>query len=184
MRTLVYGAATLAALAAATGLAADPVLAPGLYEVEVRISLPNVQDVAAPAVLNRCVTASDLESGQAFFVLSDNPLKNCPLLDYRTTADSAAYRIACPGPNMGYAVGVFDLAVTRYRGVIAHARVVRSRVPPLRAQILDRVLAQVAARKSPTASRALVLYATLAENADYLDRHPEALLRGRRGEKE
>jgi hypothetical protein len=55
-----------------------------------------------------------------------------------------------------------------YLGVLAHARAVRNRVPPLRAQLLDRVLAQVAERSAPTAPRALVLYGTLAENARYL----------------
>ena len=59
----------------------------------------------------------------------------------------------------------------RYLGVLAHARVVRNRVPPLRAQLLDGVLRQIATRRSPTAPRALVLYGTPAENADYLNRH-------------
>jgi hypothetical protein len=59
----------------------------------------------------------------------------------------------------------------RYLGVLAHARAVRNRVPPLRAQLLDAVLRQVASRRSPTAPRALVLYGTLAENADYLADH-------------
>jgi hypothetical protein len=80
--------------------------------------LPNVQDVAAPLVLTRCVTPPDLQSGRAFFVLSDNPLKNCALLDYQVTADTATYRIACPGPNMGSAVGAFGLTGTAYRGSI------------------------------------------------------------------
>lgn len=57
----------------------------------------------------------------------------------------------------------------RYLGILAHARAVRDRVPPLRAQLLYEVLAQVATRRSPTAPRALALYGTLAENADYLD---------------
>jgi hypothetical protein len=118
MRILLRAARAFAALAATACSAAEPAPAPGLYEVEVRIALPNVQDVAAPTVLTRCLSALDLESGQAFFVLSDNPLKNCPLLDYEAAADSATYRIACPGPNMGRAVGVFDLAATRYRGII------------------------------------------------------------------
>ena len=45
----------------------------------------------------------------------------------------------------------------------------RDRVPPLRARLLDHVLAEVAKPKSPIAPRALELYATLQENADYLD---------------
>ena len=59
----------------------------------------------------------------------------------------------------------------RYMRIIAHARAVRAHVPPLRAQLLDGVLRQVATLRSPTAPRALVLYGTLAENADYLDSH-------------
>lgn len=113
------------ALASAVGVSmaagSDPAnlpLNPGLYQVEVRISLPNVQDTAAPIVLTRCVRSADLRSGQAFFVLSDNPLKNCDLLDYQVTPDTAAYRIACPGPNRGSAVAVFDTTGTAYHGNI------------------------------------------------------------------
>jgi hypothetical protein len=89
-----------------------------LYRVEVRIALPNVEDVAAPMTLSRCLTRADLQSGRAFFILSDNPLKSCAMLDYRPSAEAATYRIACAGPNMGSAVGVFDLAARAYRGTI------------------------------------------------------------------
>jgi hypothetical protein len=61
---------------------------------------------------------------------------------------------------------------TRYLGILAHARVVRGRVPPLRARLLGTVLEQVAALRSPTGPRALQLYTTLEENADYLAAHP------------
>jgi hypothetical protein len=80
--------------------------------------LPNVQDAAAPTVLNRCVTLADLESGRAFFVLSDNPLKSCDLLDYQAAGSTATYRIACPGPNRGSAVGSFQVTEAGYRGTI------------------------------------------------------------------
>ena len=93
-------------------------LTPGLYQIEVRISLPNVQDVAAPLVVARCLRPDDLESGQAFFVLSDNPLKHCELVDYEVTAASALYRIACAGPNRGSAVAVFHTRAASYRGTI------------------------------------------------------------------
>ena len=58
-----------------------------------------------------------------------------------------------------------------YLGVIANARSVSKRVPSGRALVLQNVLAQVARPKSPTAPRALELYTTLAENADYLASH-------------
>jgi hypothetical protein len=60
---------------------------------------------------------------------------------------------------------------SRYLGVIAHAHSVSAHVPPGRALVLRNVLAQVARPKSPTAPRALELYTTLAENADYLSSH-------------
>jgi len=59
----------------------------------------------------------------------------------------------------------------RYLAIIASAKNARDRVPPLRARILDHILAEVAQPKSPIAPRALELYATLQENADYLDSH-------------
>ena len=118
MRNFAAAASVLAALLSSNPAAADPLLSPGLYQVEVRISLPNVQDTAAPLVLTRCFSPADLQSGQAFFVLSDNPLKRCDQLDYRMNAGMAVYRIACPGPNKGSAVAVFETTATSYRGTI------------------------------------------------------------------
>jgi hypothetical protein len=118
MRILLVAAGMVVALAATGSNAADSSLTPGLYQVEVRISLPNVQDAAAPLVVTRCVSADDLQSGRVFFVLSDNPLKSCELIDYQATAGTAVYRIACAGPNRGSAVAVFDTRATTYRGTI------------------------------------------------------------------
>jgi len=59
----------------------------------------------------------------------------------------------------------------RYLAILASAHSVRDRVPPLRARLLDHVLLEVAKPRSPIAPRALELYATLQENADYLDSH-------------
>ena len=118
MRPECLFAAALVAAIATGASAADSSLTPGLYRVEVRIGLPNVQDVAAPLVVNRCVSPEDLQTGQAFFVLSDNPLKTCELVDYQTTSATAIYRIACAGPNRGSAVAVFDTRAAAYRGTI------------------------------------------------------------------
>ena len=108
----------LAALAATGCNAADLLLTPGLYQVEVRISLPNVQDVAAPLVVIQCWSPDDLKSGRAFFVLSDNPLKRCELVGYEAAAATARYRISCAGPNRGSAVAVFQSRAASYRGTI------------------------------------------------------------------
>src|SRR3954465_12976198 len=98
--------------------AADPALRPGLYEVEVRISLPNVGEAAPPNLISRCITPDDIRSGGAFFILSDNPLRQCAVLDYQTTASTVIYRIECAGPNRGSAVATFDIKQTTYRGTI------------------------------------------------------------------
>jgi hypothetical protein len=118
MCTLIARTSVLAVLAATASVAADPLLAPGLYRVEVRIALPNVQDAAAPFVVTRCVSPADLESGEAFSILSKNPLRNCDLLNYQVTDGAVSYRIACPGPNKGSAVAVFKTTATTYRGSI------------------------------------------------------------------
>ena len=111
-------AVSLALLAACACNAAELSLLPGLYEVEVRIALPNVAVAAPPMLATRCITADDVKSGQAFAILSDNPLKQCALVDYQTTTAAALYRIACAGPNRGSAVGVFDTTRTTFRGTI------------------------------------------------------------------
>ena len=59
----------------------------------------------------------------------------------------------------------------RYLGILSHARVVHGRIPPLRRALLENVLAQVGLPKSPTGPRALQLYTTLLENAEYLAAH-------------
>lgn len=111
--------ALLAALVAHTASSAsEPALLPGLYEVEVRISLPNVGEAAPPNLISRCITPDDIRSGGAFFILSDNPLRQCAVLDYQTTASTVIYRVECAGPNRGSAVATFDIKQTTYRGTI------------------------------------------------------------------
>jgi Protein of unknown function (DUF3617) len=93
--------------------------APGLYDVEVRIDVPYVLEVAPSKRLTRCLTASAIESGQAFFVLSENPIRACPLTDYRATTTTAHYQIRCPGPNAASAEAEFETTATGYRGTIS-----------------------------------------------------------------
>jgi hypothetical protein len=115
---LLAASSVVALLAASASNAVNLSLLPGMYQVEVRISLPNVAVAAPPMLAARCITADDLKSGQAFFILSDNPLKQCGLVDYQTTASAALYRIVCAGPNRGSAVAVFDTNPDSYRGTI------------------------------------------------------------------
>jgi hypothetical protein len=59
----------------------------------------------------------------------------------------------------------------RYLGILSHARVGTAASAPLRQALLENVLAQVGLPKSPTGPRALQLYTTLLENAEYLAAH-------------
>ena len=93
-------------------------LSSGLYQIEVMIALPNVQNVAVPISITQCITAENITSGRAFFVLSDNPLQACELVDYRPAQNSFTYRIVCPGPNRGSAFAEFETTTTTYRGAI------------------------------------------------------------------
>ena len=106
------------ACCASSALAAEPMLDPGLYRVEVRLELPNVLPSVEPMTFSRCVSASDLASGRAFAILSKNPLRACDAFDYRIDGHTVRYRIACPGPNRGRAVAVFRVSGNSYRGRI------------------------------------------------------------------
>jgi Protein of unknown function (DUF3617) len=110
---------SLSALPAAWAEAEPAALAPGLYDIEVRINLPYVLEVSPPKRVTRCLTAGAIESGQAFFVLSENPIRACPLTDYRATPTTARYRISCPGANAASAEGDFETTATGYRGTIS-----------------------------------------------------------------
>lgn len=98
--------------------AGSPAVAPGLYQIEVRVGLPNVLEVGPPTRLTRCLTGAEIESGQAFFVRSENPLRACALTDHAATGTSVRYRIRCPGPNAASADAEFETTATGYRGVI------------------------------------------------------------------
>ena len=49
---------------------------------------------------------------------SDDPLRNCDLLDFLVTDRAATYRIAYQVPNRGSAVAAFETTATTYRGSI------------------------------------------------------------------
>ena len=110
---------SVSALLTLWGTAQPPAFRPGLYNIEVRLELPYVLDVSPPRRLTRCLTASAIKSGRAFFVLSENPISACPLSDYRATGTTARYRIRCPGPNAASAEGEFETTATGYRGTIS-----------------------------------------------------------------
>ncbi len=117
--------ARLIALAVLIGtnapLAAMPASAevrPGLYEITVRIELPNVEAVAAPTRTTRCLGAAALARGTAFGVLSRNPLSACPHVETESSAGEVRFRIVCPGANAPTASARFAATDHGFRGVI------------------------------------------------------------------
>ena len=113
------GLLVLVGVLPAIGVEEPLAFAPGLYDVEVHLHLPYILEVAPPTRVTRCLTATAIASGRAFFVLSENPIKTCPLSDYRATATTARYRIRCPGPNAASAEGKFETTATGYYGTIS-----------------------------------------------------------------
>jgi hypothetical protein len=93
-------------------------LTPGLYEVEGEVVLPNTSNIASRTTVRHCVTAADLATGRAFFVLSDNPIRACALYDFEAHKEQVRYRIACSGPNAANALAEFALQQTHDPGTI------------------------------------------------------------------
>jgi hypothetical protein len=113
------GLVWLIAAAGAAPAAAEPAaLVPGLYEIEVRLGLPNVLEVGPPRQLTRCLTAGEIASGRAFFVRSENPIAACELADYAASGTTVRYRIRCPGPNAASGDAEFEATGGGYRGTI------------------------------------------------------------------
>jgi Protein of unknown function (DUF3617) len=131
----------LALFAAQAGpAAADVALTPGWYEVQVELSLPNTYNLALRTTVRHCVTAADLVTGRAFFVLSEHPIRACALQDYEAHQETAHYRIACAGPNAASAVAEFELQQTHYRGMI-HIRMGGKNMTMVETQYAMRVAA-------------------------------------------
>ena len=104
----------------------------------------------------------------ALLVLALAPAANAAGDAWTKTAKQA-HRALARSVDAGY-LSVQDEA--RYLGIIRNARVVRDRVPPLRAHSSTTSLPRSRGRKSPTgAAGARSLYTTLEENADYLASH-------------
>jgi hypothetical protein len=104
---------TFGCFAAARGL-----VPAGLYEIIVTQELPNVAKAGEPVKLQVCLTKKGIESGAAFHVRSENPLRECPISGLRFNDDELIYRIICPQPNSPSAKAKFANTKTGYEGAI------------------------------------------------------------------
>src|SRR5262245_24156861 len=114
-------AAGLCLAQAGSGNAGDAMtLAPGLYEVRVRLDLPNLEGAAAARLATLCVPADDRAGNHGLVVLSENnPLAHCPVANVRQQGSALTFDIVCPGGNAAIASASYLLAGETFEGRIA-----------------------------------------------------------------
>lgn len=115
----IASALTAAAFAVLQARAAEtpPALTPGLYEVDVRLELPHIDDATARKTATICVSG---DGAQGLAVLSDNnPLAKCPVSNVRREGAALAFDIACAGGNAAIASAKYVLAPNAFQGRIA-----------------------------------------------------------------
>ena len=97
----------------------DTPLRAGLYDVEVRLELPHVEDLNMRKRAAVCVTA-DGEGGRGLGALGDNnPLSGCPASNVRRGGNVLAFDVVCEGTNAARASASYTLAGDAFRGRIA-----------------------------------------------------------------
>jgi Protein of unknown function (DUF3617) len=95
-------------------------LAPGLYEVRVRLDLPHIEGAAASKLAMLCVPAEDSAGTHGLIPLSDNnPLANCPVVQVRQQGSALAFDIVCPGGNAATASASYLLTPETFAGRIS-----------------------------------------------------------------
>lgn len=100
-----------------TGLAAEPRLQPGLYEVKSRVEMPNLGEVVPARQVERCIRADASVAEAIRLVLDNNPLRDCPSGTVTTSGDMLTFEIVCAGPNKPRAVAAFAVAKDRFDGL-------------------------------------------------------------------
>ena len=93
-------------------------LQPGLYEISVRVALPNLGDAIPATITQECFEAERLAGAAVFAVRSaNNPLQTCPRSEIVRNGDTTTFDIACPGPNKAHASAVFTEGSNRFHGL-------------------------------------------------------------------
>lgn len=115
---------TLAAALAEAGLALAgeqlPTLTSGAYEVEVRLELPHLEDMAATKTATICIADSGGNGSGGLVVLSDNnPLAKCPASNVRRYGDTLSFDIVCEGGNQAMATAAYRITAENFQGRIA-----------------------------------------------------------------
>jgi hypothetical protein len=118
VRTTFFFGLITTAIAISPPVAAEP-LRPGLYEIAVRVLMPNVGDAIGPTVEHRCLSNAAVAVGDTFSVMSkNNPLAACPRVAGASESQRITFQIVCEGPNMAKADASFDVFGDRFEGRI------------------------------------------------------------------
>jgi len=91
----------------------------GSYEVEVKLELPHLEDMATRKTVRLCLRPDDRAGSRGLAVLSDNnPLAGCPISNVRRDGDELTFDIACDGRNAARATARYVLAPAAFNGRI------------------------------------------------------------------
>jgi Protein of unknown function (DUF3617) len=101
---------------ASTACAHD--LQPGLYEITLRVELPNVLAAAEERKLRRCISLAEIEEHDAFQIHSENPLAKCPRSPMCLGDGQAGFQVFCPGRTVRYAEAMFNNSAQHFSGRI------------------------------------------------------------------
>lgn len=117
----------LAALTASAALPAGAgeaprleALRPGAYEIEFRLELPHLKEIADRRRAAMCLTAPQAAATQGLGVVSDNnPLSACMPTNVERSAGILAFDIVCPGTNAARGRADYRLGADWFEGRIA-----------------------------------------------------------------
>jgi hypothetical protein len=120
MMSVRAGCCLIGVLAPSVPAAQSPVLDGGAYDVEVKLELPHLEDMAGRTIVRLCLAAAANGNNPGLAVLSDNnPLAHCPVSNLRQDGDVLTFDITCEGRNAARASARYVLARTAFRGRIA-----------------------------------------------------------------
>lgn len=90
----------------------------GLYEIVVKVELPNLTVPSHVFKKRVCITNKELSEKSFFGILSDNPLSNCGYKPLSSTPREVKFQIVCPGKRSAYAYGTFTMHFKKFSGSI------------------------------------------------------------------
>ncbi len=95
------------------------ILQPGAYEVQVRLDLPNLDDITAVKTAEICISAVNAQENSGLTVLSDNnPLAKCPRSNLLADGNELSFDVQCPGGNAARANARYTIGDASFTGRI------------------------------------------------------------------